>query len=244
MPHIYDVNRPKGDNRFCGPAVISALTKMTTGEAAAIIRHSFDRRQVTGTSTYQVRSVLDMCGFKLQSWSTLAKKQTLARWLSETIKLRTTGRVFLVVAGNPWQLVEGRRYVCGIVGEVVSVRHEKVKRRARVTEVYEVVGSFKKPTALAEIADKQARRKAELDRDAPHRRTVAQAKREGLVSWDYWDDRTYPPSLLYPGNWWPTAEDGEDEITDPYEGDHDSGDWAQAAEMCDTYRKIKNSLSK
>ena len=237
MPHIHDVIRKPRGNRFCGPAAISALTKLDTDQAAAIIRDSFDKRQVTGTSTRQVMYVLGLCGYKLQSFSTLAKKQTLAAFLSETIKLRTTGRVFLVVAGNHWQLIEGRRYVCGISKEVVSVKHEKVKRRARVTEVYEVVGSYTHPTqALARIEEKKLKRRAELDRELPAKRKVLAAIREGLVTYDYWDDRTYPPSLLYPGNWWP------DDMTDPREGNHETGDWSDALELVEEYRAIKNKL--
>ena len=44
----------------------------------------------------------------------------------------------MIVAGNHWQIVTGRRYICGIVGDLVSIKDKRVKRRARVTEVFEL----------------------------------------------------------------------------------------------------------
>ena len=73
---------------------------------------------------------------------------TLAGWLKGTVKERTADRVFLIVAGWHWQLVQGRRYVCGIVGDVVSIKDKKIKRRARVAEVYELtsIGKITTPS--------------------------------------------------------------------------------------------------
>ena len=48
-------------------------------------------------------------------------KITLARWLKLNIKERTPGRIFLISAGYHWQLVSGRKYVCGILKEIVSI---------------------------------------------------------------------------------------------------------------------------
>ena len=43
------------------------------------------------------------------------------------------------MAGCHWQLVSGRRYTCGRIREIVSIRDKRVKRRARVAEVYELI---------------------------------------------------------------------------------------------------------
>ena len=43
--------------RFCGPAVISALTGITTGEAARRIREHTGRRQITGTWGDEIKPV-------------------------------------------------------------------------------------------------------------------------------------------------------------------------------------------
>ena len=132
-------------NRFCGPAVISSITKMTTAEAARLIRHFTGERKVTGTHTHDLISSFNACGVKVQ-WvydlNTL-NKPTLAGWLKHTIKERTADRVFLVIAGNHFQLVQGRRYVCGITRSIVSIKDKKVKRRSRVETVYELTASDK-----------------------------------------------------------------------------------------------------
>jgi hypothetical protein len=130
-------------NRYCGPSVISAVTGMTTGEAARLIRHVGGRKSVKGSYTSEVTNALAMCGIKSTYKSfdlklSRSKGPTLAAWLRHTVKERTAKRVFLIVAGHHFQLVQGRRYVCGIVGEPVSVRHKRVKRRARVSNVYEL----------------------------------------------------------------------------------------------------------
>ena len=130
-------------NRYCGPAVISAITGMTTGEAARLIRHSSGRRAVMGTSVLEVTDALEMCGVKskYQPFGMKLNRSTgptLAGWLKATVKERTADRVFLIVAGWHWQLVQGRRIVCGILGEPASIRDKRVKRRARVANVYEL----------------------------------------------------------------------------------------------------------
>jgi hypothetical protein len=63
---------------------------------------------------------------------------TLAAWLKATKDERTAGRVYLLVAGLHWLVVSGRRYVCGITGDIVSIKDKRVRRRARVTGAWEV----------------------------------------------------------------------------------------------------------
>jgi len=130
-------------NRYCGPSVISAITGMTSGEAARLIRHVGGRKSIKGSTTWEVKRSLDLCGIESKRTTfglTLGRSKgvTLAGWLKGTVKERTADRVFLIVAGWHWQLVQGRRYVCGIVGDVVSIKDKKIKRRARVSEVYEL----------------------------------------------------------------------------------------------------------
>tara|TARA_R100001460_G_C3548400_1_gene174999 strand:+ start:1137 stop:1919 length:783 start_codon:yes stop_codon:yes gene_type:complete len=130
-------------NRYCGPSVISAVTGMTTGEAARLIRHVGGRKSVKGSYVSEVTNALAMCGIKSTYKSfdlklSRSKGPTLAAWLRHTVKERTAKRVFLIVAGHHFQLVQGRRYVCGILGEPVSIRHKRVKRRARVSNVFEL----------------------------------------------------------------------------------------------------------
>lgn len=151
--NIKPVLHVKGDkNRYCGPSAISAITGMNTGEAARMIRHVSGRKSVKGSADWEVREVLERCGIRSVRENFglklgRSKGPTLAAWLRHTKKERTAKRVFLIVAGWHYQLVQGRRIVCGILGEPTSIRDKRVKRRARVAEVFELhsMGKICKP---------------------------------------------------------------------------------------------------
>jgi hypothetical protein len=133
-------------NRYCGAAVVSAITGMTTGEAARLVRHLSGVRSVKGTTIRQIRDAFNACGVQFNRFEPVkfgmrfnrTNGITLTGWLRGTVKYRNAERVFLVVAGQHWQLVQGRRYVCGLTNEIVSIKDKKVKRRARVSYVYEL----------------------------------------------------------------------------------------------------------
>ena len=130
----------QNSNRYCGPAVISSLTGMTTGEAAKLIRHVSNRQRVRGTCTWEIIASLRLCRIRVADryfYSSDCRRPTVAKWLKDTVKIRDAKRVFLLAAGYHWLLVQGRRYVCGRTKEIVSIRDPKVKRRARVREVWE-----------------------------------------------------------------------------------------------------------
>lgn len=141
---IHPVKHVKGDtNRFCGPSAISILTGMNTGEAARLIRHTTGKKLVTGTHDSQIDKSLRRCNLYLDMvadyrWSKPKERPTLTQWLKQCAKLRKAGRVFLIAAGNHWQIITGRRYCCGLSGQIVGLTHEKVRRRARMEVVYEV----------------------------------------------------------------------------------------------------------
>jgi hypothetical protein len=126
-------------NKYCGPAAISAIKGCTTSEAAAMIRAYSGRKSIKGTTIGEVFWALKRSGFDLRTLlGAEDPNPTLAGWLRNSKAIRTAGRVFLVVVGNHWAVISGRRYVCGQTREIVSVKHERVKRRARVTRVCEV----------------------------------------------------------------------------------------------------------
>lgn len=153
------VNRTKSGNRYCGPAVISSVTGCTTDEGAKFIRTLSGQRAVRGAFTcHIIESLRQHWGvrshehFHIRGGKT---KPTLATWLRENRELLNPGRVYLIVAGNHFQLVSGRRYVCGLTRGVVSIKHDKVKRRARVESVHELIGTPKITGAgLAALAAK------------------------------------------------------------------------------------------
>ena len=134
----------KDKNRYCGPSAISALTDLTTGEAARLIRKQTGRKVVRGAYTHEVLNALAACNIKADQWRhegvrlNRTNGPTLAAWLRLTKKDRIPGRIFLLIAGWHWQLISGRRYTCGRIRDIVSIRDKRVKRRARVCEVWEL----------------------------------------------------------------------------------------------------------
>ena len=182
-------------NRYCGPSVISAITGMTTGEAARLIRHVGGRKSVKGSSTWEVKRSLDLCGIKSKRTTfglTLGRSKgvTLAGWLKGTVKERTADRVFLIVAGWHWQLVQGRRYVCGIVGDVVSIKDKKIKRRARVAEVYELtsIGKITTPSEATKPKQTTNNFRGKAQRLAKKMGMEISIERTGYGDNSYWID--------------------------------------------------------
>lgn len=135
---VIDGNTSGDKNLFCGPSAISILTGMTTGEAARLLRSVSGRRQIKGTHDGLMYKGLAKCGLRMKRYI-LRPNMTLAQWLKSTVTERTPGRVFLVSAGNHWQVITGRRYACGRIRKIVSIRDKRVKRRCRVEDVYEII---------------------------------------------------------------------------------------------------------
>ena len=189
---IKPVNNTLSDrNRYCGPAIISSLTGMTTGEAARLIRSVTGQRKVTGVHTHHLIRALDFCGISFFPERCLRflpqNKPTLAKWLKNSKESRSTGRVFLVVAGHHFQLVEGRRYVCGRTLDIVSIKDKSVKRRCRVEKVYEL-----KAEGKIIIPDRAKKPKRKYDQHRPFVQKMKQKygfmaewKHEGGYG-DYW----------------------------------------------------------
>ena len=216
----------KDKNRFCGPSVISALTGLTTGEAARLIRKQTGKTCVMGTHISEVLNALRACN--ITSWGmklSHAPSPTLARWLKLSKADRTPGRIFLIIAGWHWQLVSGRRYTCGRIREIVSIKDKRVKRRARVEGVWELFSDkvtkpdidVSKPKDPFSSARARARRiEKKIDAEIDNGEWTGN-RDTGLF--------VYPPSSITDEN-------------DPYAGDHSAGDWHEALEMLKDYEKM------
>ena len=146
---LREIKDGKDKNSYCGPSVISAVTDLTTGEAARLIRKQTGRKMVKGSHSSEIKRALEACNIDVRPYRVydenerlvrLSRKNgpTLAAWLKMSKQDRTSNRVFLLVAGWHWQLVSGRRYTCGRIREIVSIKDKQVKRRARVAEAYEL----------------------------------------------------------------------------------------------------------
>ena len=207
-------------NRFCGPSVISAVTNLTTGEAARLIRKQTGRSNVTGTYRAEIRQALAACGIEMRYYHFKSIiKPTLARWLRESKDDRTPGRVFLISAGHHWQLVSGRRYTCGRIRDIVSIKDKRVKRRARVREVYELFSdNVTKPTFdVSRPKDPFAAARGKTQRLAKKLRVNVEIDNVD----GYRQIWVLPP---------PDMSDEED----PLEG-HVAYDWDEALELVQTY---------
>jgi hypothetical protein len=228
---------PKGDsNRYCGPAVISAVTGLSTGEAARLIRSLTGKKMVTGVSDAHMARAFQACGICMASREMFAGKfrPTLAAWLA---KPRDASKVFLVAAGNHWQIIRGRRFVDGIARAVVPLDNPAVKRRARVATVYELfvfpgnelekpAQAIKPPAALRPVKRPWEVAEAKAGREFRKLAKLHDADWEGHPTRD-----VGPPFCV-----WGLHDLELDDDEDPYAGDHGPDDWS------DALQRLKSTL--
>lgn len=223
----------KGHNRFCGPAALSIIAGIDTAEAAAVIRHLGNRRSVQGTSNWEILRSLSLLGFKATSAAkvdplNLKSNPTLAGWLKSDER---DGRsLYLIAAGHHWQVVQGRRFCCGITKDIVSIRDEKVKRRARISGVWKI--EHERKVALAEVLPAKAK-----DTEATVRRKARAlaAKHNIEIETDrLYDGGEYYTRIIV----WGQPGIADDEERDPFYGDHYADDWADALERVQEYVKL------
>jgi hypothetical protein len=223
----------KGHNRFCGPAALSIIAGIDTAEAAAVIRNVNKKRSVTGTYDWEIIKSLNLLGYNVASAAKLnpltpKANPTLAGWLKSDGRDGKT--LYLVAAGNHWLVVQGRRYCCGKTSEIVSIRDEKVKRRARVTAVYRIEQERK--VAVSEVLPAKVK-----DTEATVRRKArALAAKHGIEIETYrnYDDGEYYTQIIV----WGLSGICDDEERDPFCGDHYADDWADALERVQEYVKL------
>lgn len=220
----------KGHNRYCGPAALSIITGIDTAEASAVIRFVNKKRSVQGTHDWEIIKSLNLLGYHVSSAAKLnpltpKTNPTLAAWLKSD--QRDGKALYLVVAGNHWQVVQGRRYCCGLSSNIVSIRDAKVKRRARVTAVYRIEHARKVALAgvlPAKVKDTEAtvRRKA---------RALAAKHNIEIEAERLYDGGEYYTRIIV----WGQSGICDDEARDPFYGDHYADDWADALERVHAY---------
>ena len=97
-----------GHNGFCGPAVISTLTGMSTDGAAFLLRMHTGRRTVTKTSPPEVIAVLRALELHVEQLQIFTREKdgpTLLDWLA-TFPRPKAGVVLIGSTGH-WQVVSG-----------------------------------------------------------------------------------------------------------------------------------------
>jgi hypothetical protein len=225
----------KGHNRFCGPAALSIIAGIDTAEASAVIRHVSRKRSVKGTSNWELLRSLALLGFKASSAAkvdplNLKSNPTLAAWLKRDE--RDGKALYLIAAGYHWQVVQGRRFCCGITKDIVSIRDEKVKRRARISGVWKIEHDRK--VALAEVLPAKVKVK---DTEATVRRKARAlaAKHDIHIEAErMWDGTEYYTRIIV----WGQPDVCDDEARDPFYGDHYADDWADALERVQAYVEV------
>ena len=125
-------------NRYCGPGALSAITGRTTDEMALLLRKVSGKRAIKGVGRAWMLMALNHMGYgAVRQWVDIDHtRPTLAAWLKSAV--RPEGTIFLVSAGNHWQVISGRRFVCSQTKEIVSLRHPKVHRRSRVKDAWRI----------------------------------------------------------------------------------------------------------
>lgn len=220
----------KGHNRYCGPAALSIITGIDTAEASAVIRFVNKKRSVQGTHDWEIIKSLNLLGYHVSSAAKLnpltpKTNPTLAAWLKSD--QRDGKALYLVVAGNHWQVVQGRRYCCGLSSNIVSIRDAKVKRRARVTAVYRIEHARK--VALAEVLPAKVKdTEATVRRKA---RALAAKHNIEIEAERLYDGGEYYTRIIV----WGQSGICDDEARDPFYGDHYADDWADALERVHAY---------
>ena len=246
----------KGHNRFCGPAALSIVTGIDTAQAAALIRKTSNVRSVMGTSTYQIIRAFNALGYHLTSAAKInpndrKSNPTLAAWLKETASTRGND-VFLISAGYHWQIVQGRRFCCGLTQKPVSLKHDKVKRRARVAGVWKITYNQFDGKAIEDLLpelnpDSAAAKIKRCENSAAAKARRLAKKHDIEIEVECWgsgSDR-YTRIIV----WGHELTMDSAVIDDPYAGDHYADDWQDALERVETYVELleefrRNALAK
>lgn len=188
-------------NRYCGPSAISAVTGLTTGEAARLIRAVTGKASVKGTYASELIGAFAKCNIEVYSASCVSGEKTLGQWLKESSQLRGDD-VYLVSAGHHWQLVQGRKFVCGITREVVSQQDGRVKRRAKVKSVYRLTatGKVEKPAVAKKPKAKADESYLEFRKYCNEQGVTYEIARDGYI--EFSDGIQFP----HYGCWYETLE--------------------------------------
>jgi len=108
LHHALPVSGQK-HNEYCGPAALAALTGLSTGAAAALLRQVSGARAIRGTPVRSMIGALRREGFILvrtEEWYP-CKPITLRRWLDTEY----SGGTCLVDAGHHWWAIDNFYFV-------------------------------------------------------------------------------------------------------------------------------------
>lgn len=230
------VRAKRGSNRYCGPSALSAVTGIDTYHTAALLRHVSGRPAIRGCAVDHMLVALHRLGLRVDmiaSFSYLPSRQrpTLQAWARDS-EYRRRNDVILCVAGDHYVLLQGDRYVCGISKDVVPLA-EAPYRRHKLSSAFRLTRAKPQPDIKA-LLPKPRRKTAEEKRaasDATFARRLARAhgieiEVEGgrIVVWG--------PAFL---------PEIDEEVCDPFYGDHTAEGWPDALKMVREYARLKET---
>jgi hypothetical protein len=131
----------KGRTNWCGPSALSIITGKPYSTTLELLKegrspgYKGNGPLVKGTGSWEMRRALNKLGYRVMEMS-LEPDQTFAAWTRERPASEVKHMVLLVV-GNHWVVVQGRKACCGIVKKPTFIRSMR-KRRGRVTEAYRI----------------------------------------------------------------------------------------------------------
>lgn len=221
-----NVHTLKGRNRYCGPAVIALLTGMTTDDASRLIRTISRKPMVTGTSTKEMLVALDYSDVLHKQVlghipRDMKSRPTIAAWL-ETIQPE---KLYLVEAGNHWQLIGSGHFVDGIVKKPVPVTDKRARRRSKIKNAWLVNNS----QAVIPRERIDSLPKKNMDHIHVRRKIVELIKGTEIEFHD--PDYQGGTIYVYP------PEEFSHGIRDEYGEEHFCDSWQEALERAEVYLK-------
>ena len=136
-----------GKNRWCGPGAISLLTGMSTDEASRLARSFTLSTKCTYMTHRTMLQCLDECNlnpnlFDRYEHIPTRKRPTLNQWRKQfknDLRLKEQGYdVFLVSAGNHYQILQGDFFVDNIVKDPILFDEMKKGKGRRVRKVWKI----------------------------------------------------------------------------------------------------------
>lgn len=128
---LRDINRVT--NGYCGPSAVSSLTGLGTDVVERHFKNLLGDVKIKGVHTRDLLKVLEVFGIKAR-YKTLGERKSLRRFIDHPARDKDT--IYLVVAGDHFQLIQGKRFVCSLTQKIVSVNNNKVRTRTKVRSVY------------------------------------------------------------------------------------------------------------
>lgn len=183
---------PKGRRQWCGPSAIAGITGVDYMTALDTIKRVRARTQgerdhtrvlVKGVVEYEMARALERLGYRM-SRSTCVPGKTFARFIAERTPEQRNS-VILVVAGNHYMVVSGKKAVDNHVQSPVFTSKMKGRRR-RMESAWVITRVGKVKPIVAEIKAAISKEKAErhiklAESGRVYRRAKEIAKEIGLT---------------------------------------------------------------